>query len=151
MNKLNFTAVAILIFWAGFVCSISFMEAWLKFQAPGVTLPIGLSIGRKVFTALNRVEWVLFAGNVLLIGVLYQFKPNKTAVLTLLLAVVLLLQTFYLLPELDRRALQIIGGENLPGSVLHVFYVILEVLKVGLLVYFSYYLYKIQTIKISEA
>jgi len=41
----------------GFVLSISFMEAWLKFQAEGVTQAIGLSIGRLVFGALNKVEW----------------------------------------------------------------------------------------------
>jgi hypothetical protein len=35
----------------GFLGAISFMEAWLKFKAPGVTLPI--SIGRLVFSALN--------------------------------------------------------------------------------------------------
>ena len=45
--------------WIGFVCAISFMEAWLKFRAAGVTLPIGLGIGRLVFQALNKVEWVL--------------------------------------------------------------------------------------------
>ncbi|HQW87358.1 MAG TPA: hypothetical protein PLH93_09245, partial [Flavobacteriales bacterium] len=45
--------------WVGFVCAISFMEAWLKFRAHGVTLPIGLGIGRLVFQALNRVEWAL--------------------------------------------------------------------------------------------
>ena len=49
----------ILIFWAGFVSAISFMEAWLKFQAEGVSREIGLSIGKLVFTALNRVEIVL--------------------------------------------------------------------------------------------
>ena len=30
--------------WIGFVSAISFMEAWLKFRASGVTLPIGLGI-----------------------------------------------------------------------------------------------------------
>ncbi|RYG21549.1 MAG: hypothetical protein EOO07_02375, partial [Chitinophagaceae bacterium] len=44
--------------WIGFVCAISFLEAWLKFRAPGVTLPIGLGIGRLVFAALNKVEWI---------------------------------------------------------------------------------------------
>lgn len=27
--------------WIGFVLAISFMEAWLKFQAPGITLALG--------------------------------------------------------------------------------------------------------------
>jgi len=45
--------------WIGFVGAISFMEAWLKFRAEGITMPLGLSIGRLVFDALNKVEWVL--------------------------------------------------------------------------------------------
>ena len=51
-------SIASTFLWIGFVCAISFMEAWLKFRAPGVTIPIGLGIGRLVFTALNLVEWV---------------------------------------------------------------------------------------------
>lgn len=56
MKQFSITPALLMIFWVGLVCAISFMEAWLKFQAPGVTLTIGLSIGMKVFTALNRVE-----------------------------------------------------------------------------------------------
>ena len=44
------------ILWLGFVLSISFMEAWLKFQAEGVTQLIGLNIGKLIFFALNKVE-----------------------------------------------------------------------------------------------
>lgn len=52
-------ALAAVFVWLGFVCAISFMEAWLKFRAPGITLPLGLGIGRLVFAALNKVEWIL--------------------------------------------------------------------------------------------
>lgn len=47
-------ALACLLTWIGFVCAISFLEAWLQFQTPGVTLPIGLGIGKLVFGALNK-------------------------------------------------------------------------------------------------
>ena len=57
MNKK--IAIISIFIWLGFVGAISFMEAWIKFQAPGVTLPVGLGIGRLVFAALNKVEWVL--------------------------------------------------------------------------------------------
>lgn len=50
--------IIVTFLWIGFVCAISFMEAWLKFQAPGITVPLGLGIGRLVFNALNTVEWV---------------------------------------------------------------------------------------------
>src|SRR5215207_233169 len=44
------------------VLAISFLEAPLKFRAPGVTLQIGLGIGRMVFRALNTVEALLTVG-----------------------------------------------------------------------------------------
>ena len=55
-------SIALTFLWIGFVCAISFMEAWLKFQAPEVTLSIGLGIGRLVFQTLNKIEWVFAIG-----------------------------------------------------------------------------------------
>src|SRR3954468_14942301 len=45
--------------WLGMVLAISFVEAPLKFRAPGVTLQIGLGIGRLVFRVLNGCELAL--------------------------------------------------------------------------------------------
>ena len=45
--------------WLGMVLAISFLEAPLKFRAPGLDLRVGLAIGRLVFRALNAVEVVL--------------------------------------------------------------------------------------------
>src|SRR5690606_25200135 len=73
--------------WLGFVCAISFMEAWLKFQAHGVTLPIGLGIGRLVFHALNKVEWVLAIA--ILVDVLWKRRIDRH-VLFILVPVILL-------------------------------------------------------------
>jgi hypothetical protein len=42
--------IAIPFVWFGFVCAISFMEAPLKFQAPNITVELGLGIGRIVFS-----------------------------------------------------------------------------------------------------
>lgn len=55
----NDLAAAVTFTWLGMVLAISFLEAPLKFRAPGVTIPIGLGIGRLVFRALNAVEAVL--------------------------------------------------------------------------------------------
>jgi hypothetical protein len=77
MKKAPIPVSGIFFFWAGFVCSISFMEAWLKFRAPGVTLPVGLSIGKLVFTALNRMEWVfVFILMVLLVPHIKKFSAT---------------------------------------------------------------------------
>jgi len=50
--------IAITFIWIGFIGAISFMEAWLKFQALGITTELGLGIGKLVFNALNRLEIV---------------------------------------------------------------------------------------------
>jgi hypothetical protein len=47
------TAGAVTFVWLGMVLAISFLEAPLKFRAPGVTIPVGLGIGRLVF----RSRW----------------------------------------------------------------------------------------------
>ena len=39
--------------WIGMVLAISFLEAPLKFQRPGLDLRMGLAIGRLVFRVLN--------------------------------------------------------------------------------------------------
>ncbi|MBN9613470.1 MAG: hypothetical protein J0H64_08445, partial [Actinobacteria bacterium] len=48
--------LSLLALWIGLVGGIAFIEAPLKFQAPGITIPLGLGIGRLVFGALNLVE-----------------------------------------------------------------------------------------------
>lgn len=45
--------------WIGLIIGISFIEAPLKFTAPGITIPLGLGIGRRVFLAMNITEVVL--------------------------------------------------------------------------------------------
>jgi hypothetical protein len=47
-------ATAVTFVWLGMVLAISFLEAPLKFRAAGVTLRIGLGIGRLVLRAQHR-------------------------------------------------------------------------------------------------
>lgn len=126
--------IAAVFVWIGFIGAISFMEAWLKFRAPGVTLPIGLGIGRLVFAALNKVEWVL------LLTTFISFIPLKnilrTAKLTLLVgAMILIIQTIWLLPKLDARAELYITGAPIPPSNLHLYYVVAEGVKMIALIF----------------
>jgi len=128
--KQQSVAIACLFIWIGFVCAISFLEAWLKFQAPGVTLPIGLGIGRLVFGALNKVEWV-FVIVVCISAVLYGRPVFTTAHITFaFIVVVLALQTAWLLPALDARAEQYIQQQPVLPSRLHLWFMGAEVLKV---------------------
>lgn len=48
-------------YWAGAVCAICFLEAWVKFRAPPLAADplIGLQVGRVVFRSLHAVEVAL--------------------------------------------------------------------------------------------
>lgn len=129
--------------WVGFVCAISFLEAWLKFRAEGVTLPIGLGIGRLVFGALNKVELVLAAA---IAVTLVLGKDRRTRwVLAAIPALLLLIQTFFMLPALDVRAGHVIAGTDPGPSNLHFVYVAMEVVKVGALVLFGVGLFEFRS------
>lgn len=116
--------------WIGFVCAISFMEAWLKFRAPDVTLQIGLSIGRVVFSGLNKVEWVLAA----IVIATFAFRKVRFSFFQLIFfslpVVILLIQTFFLLPLLFERVDIVLSGQKPVPSHIHFYYLFLEVLKV---------------------
>ncbi|OBE99170.1 hypothetical protein A5776_11530 [Mycolicibacterium elephantis] len=118
--------------WLGMVLAISFLEAPLKFGAPGVTLPIGLGIGRRVFKALNGVEVVLAA--VLLAATLVARPSTAVLILVLVAAAVLAVQVIFVRPPLTKRSNRILAGETLPRSQMHYVYVALEVGKVGVLI-----------------
>ncbi|WP_341227417.1 hypothetical protein [uncultured Arcticibacterium sp.] len=131
MSTVKNPIIVISVFlWIGFVCSISFLEAWLKFQAPGITLSLGLGIGRLVFNALNKVEWV-FA-----IAILISTFINSRALLSFnkisfyIPLIALIIQTIWLLPALDARAEMHILNQVVPPSNLHFYYVGVEALKI---------------------
>jgi hypothetical protein len=110
------------------VLAISFLEAPLKFRAPGVTLPIGLGIGRLVFRALNVCETVLAAATVVCFVIR---PPTAAAVIAAGVAVIVLLtQVLAVRPALTRRSEATLAGAEVPRSRAHVVYVGLESVKV---------------------
>ena len=120
--------------WLGMVVAISFLEAPLKFRAPGVTLQIGLGIGRLVFRALNVCELVL--ATVVLAAVIAE-RPTTAALTAALVAVAaLLVQIFAVRPALVRRSDLVLAGSAAGGadgdsrSHGHYAYVALEIVKV---------------------
>lgn len=120
---------AIIFLWTGFVCAISFMEAWLKFRAPGVSLPVGLSIGRLIFKALLSVEWV-FAGLSVLILFYGDYYQHKNVIFLAIPIFLLLLQTVWLFPAMNKRVEMIISGAEPPRSAHHFYYIGAELVKV---------------------
>ncbi|OFE10792.1 hypothetical protein [Rhodococcus sp. 1139] len=120
------------VFWLGMVAAISFLEAPIKFRAPGVSVAIGLGIGRKVFTALNAVELVL---TLVLAASCIVAKPDTPALTFFVLAaLVLVVQVAAIRPLLGKRSDRILAGEDLPRSKMHLVYIAFELVKVVLLV-----------------
>ncbi len=130
-------ALTATLLWVGFVSAISFMEAWLKFRAPGVSLPIGLGIGRLVFSALNKVEW----GIAIAIIANYIFKKGFIRGVDILFFcipfIILIIQTCWLLPALDARVELYIQAKEVAPSNMHFYYIGMEVIKVTCLIIFG--------------
>lgn len=124
--------IAVPFIWFGMVLAISFMEAPLKFQAPGIDLPLGLGIGRIIFFVLNKMEIV--CGVILFVAFLWR-RPNPLTQKLLLGLVLLILavETLWLLPVLDVRAEQVMSGTEPPFSAMHLVYIVLDGLKVTVL------------------
>jgi hypothetical protein len=126
-------AVAAVFVWLGMVLAISFIEAPLKFQAPGVTPQIGLGIGRLVFRALNACELALAV--VVLVAFALHRPTTGIAMATAVAVVSLLAQVLVVRPRLTRRSDAVLAGGEGPRSRAHWAYIGLEVVKVaGLLI-----------------
>jgi hypothetical protein len=124
-------AVAALFVWLGMVLAISFLEAPLKFRAPGVTIPLGLGIGRLVFRALNTCEAVLAA---VIVVALVIGTPNAGVIAAVAVAVAaLLIQVIAVRPALTRRSDAVLADATQAEtgrSHAHYVYVVVEAVKV---------------------
>jgi hypothetical protein len=100
----------------------------LKFRAPGVTVRIGLGIGRLVFRGLNVAEVV--SAIVLLIAVALGKPPGRVVASVMAAIVALVVQVAVLRPLLTARSDRVLVGEEVPHSPGHYWYVGLEVVKV---------------------
>ncbi|HKP42086.1 hypothetical protein [Mycobacterium sp.] len=128
MEAASAVAIAAVFVWLGMVLAISFIEAPLKFRAPGVTLQIGLGIGRLVFRALNAVELALAAAVVACFAVKLPATGIVAAAAVAVLA--LLAQVLLVRPRLSRRSDAVLAGAEGPRSRAHWAYVGLETVKV---------------------
>ena len=124
--------IAIPFIWFGLVGGISFMEAPLKFQAPNITVPLALGIGRIVFFTLNKIEIVLA---VLMLISFIKIKPkgNFAPASFAVIALLVILETVWLLPVLDARAIEVINGSVQSPSNLHFIYIVFDAVKFVLL------------------
>ncbi|MBN9565074.1 MAG: hypothetical protein J0G29_03125 [Alphaproteobacteria bacterium] len=123
--------VALFLIWLGIVLGMSFLATPVKFQAPHLTLPVALEVGKVTFHLLHKVEWGLFALAVIM-AYLTQIS-KKTYLGILILVAILLVQNFWLIPILDLRIDSIVAGITPEPGHFHLFYIISEVFKSFLL------------------
>lgn len=131
MNGYLAVAAAAVFVWLGMVLAISFVEAPLKFRAPGITIQLGLGIGRLVFRALNMCEVALAAGA---LAAMVMGRPSAGAMGAVIVAVVALgLQVLAVRPALMRRSDAVLADAKVAESGrshAHFVYVGFEVAKV---------------------
>ncbi len=133
MNAAWAVAVAAIFVWLGMVLAISFLEAPLKFRAPGITLQLGLGIGRLVFRALNICETIL--GLAVLVALFVDVPPTPVVAAVLVAVGALVVQVLVIRPRLTRRSDAVLAGADGPRSRGHYAYVGFEAIKaVALLV-----------------
>jgi hypothetical protein len=118
-------------FWAGLLVGVCFIATPAKFLARSLARPAALDVGRATFTVWNGAEWAVLA---MLVFPLLLVPANRfTAVSTLLLGILLLIQSEILLPALNARVKIIQAGGRPPVSSDHWTYIAIDGLKLLIL------------------
>lgn len=119
--------------WAGITVGISMIATPVRFTALTITRPVALDVGRVVFAALNKAELVALV--LLLVVVRVAGLARRWWALCAALALIVLAQGAWLIPELAARTDIIIAGGEPPASYAHAIYSSLELVKIGLLLF----------------
>ena len=117
--------------WFGMTAGISLLATPLRFSASTITRPVALDVGRVVFSALNKAEFVALI--LLLITVRVSGKARALWAVCGVLALILIAQSAWLLPELAARTQMVIDGHEPPQSYVHAIYSTLELSKLAIL------------------
>lgn len=136
---------AISFFWLGLMLAVSFLETPLKFQVPGMTLPIALELGKIMFGVSTNIQLGLMI--LIFLNIIFNAKQLSKVMLvsSILLALILGLEKFWMLPILDARADILASGKGLPPTPLHDYFIYAEVAKLVLVVFLG--IIQIRTIK----
>lgn len=120
--------------WIGMIIAIDLIEAPLKFQAPGITIPLGLGIGRLVFLAMNIVELIISV--VLAVSLWKPRADRRTWTLYAALVVTFAIKMLVIRPLLAQHTNAVLEGTSDGGSVTHYFYIAADAVIAVLLVWF---------------
>lgn len=118
--------------WVGMLVGVSFIATPLKFGVESLTLPVALDVGRRTFSVFTRIEWVMCA--ILLAHMLWLKEIRYAAPGVFLLALVLSVQTLFVMPVLNGRVEAYIAAAPPPPSSDHFTYALLEGAKLLILI-----------------
>lgn len=121
----------VLLCWFGMTAGVSLLATPVKFTAPLATRAVALDIGRVTFALLNKAELVALV--LALIVVRVSGRARRWWGVMAVLALIVIVQSVGLLPELTARAEMVAAGIEPPPSHLHAAYSILELTKLGIL------------------
>ena len=122
--------------WFGMTAGISLLATPARFAAATASRPAVLDVSRTVFAALNKAEFVALI--ILLIVVRVGDRAKNLWVPCGLLALILIAQSAWLLPELSVRTDQVIAGIEPASSIAHGAYSVLELVKLLTLVFVGF-------------
>lgn len=119
--------------WSGVVLGGNLIAPTAKFRAPSLALSTALEVGRATFRMMLVAELILCAAIYLLLALKGKLRP-----IWFLPAATLAAQWFVVMPPLDSRTLAIISGQTPGPSNLHLYYVGLELIKLGALLWLGW-------------
>lgn len=122
--------------WVGVTVGISMIATPARFTAASITRPVALDVGRVVFAALNKAELVLLVA--LLIVVRVAGLARQWWAICAFLALIVIAQGVWLIPELAARTDVILAGGEPPQSYAHAIYASLELVKIAALLFFGF-------------
>jgi hypothetical protein len=122
--------------WVGMTVGISMIATPVRFTAASITRPVALDVGRVVFAALNKAELVALV--LLLLIVRIADLTRKWWAFCAILALIVVAQGVWLIPELAARTDLIMTGGEPPPSYAHAIYSSLELIKIGLLLFLGF-------------
>lgn len=122
--------------WTGVAAGVTLIVVPAIFGAPGTDRADAIGVASAVFASRDRAEIVMLV----LLLVLVRASTSKRGLLfpALGIALVILLQSAWLLPQLVERSMQIASGQTPDPSYAHAAYSILEIVKVLLLLYLAF-------------
>jgi hypothetical protein len=122
--------------WFGMTFGVAVLAIPAEFSAPATTRPVALDVARVVFIWLNKAELVALI--LLLLVVRISGRARRWWAMCALLAIIVIAQSAWLLPELAGRAQEILAGREPPPSLAHGINSTLEMIKLGILLWLGF-------------